>query len=110
MTHRAVTALFGLGLWLLTASGGFAQNADYIRLQNRWKPEQFLNIEHGRLESGPIQPGWFSAMWLLEDADAGFVRLRNRWKPDEFIHVEYGTVASGAIQPGWYSAMWGIRR
>jgi len=106
MIHRMVTVVFCFGFWLLTVCDGFAQNVDYFRFENRWKPDQYLNIEHGQILSIPIQPQWYSAMWSVENVDAGFVRLRNRWKPNEFIHIEYGAAQSGPIQPQWFSAMW----
>jgi hypothetical protein len=30
------------------------QNVDgaYVRIRNRWKPDQYLNVEHGQIESG----------------------------------------------------------
>jgi hypothetical protein len=47
------------------------QNVDgaYVRIRNRWKPDQYLNVEHGHIESGPIDPGWFSAMWSVLRVD-----------------------------------------
>jgi hypothetical protein len=108
MTRRTVTILSGAGLWLLIVSNGFAQTVDYFRIQNRWKPDQYLNIEREQVESSPIEPQWYSAMWSIEGTDVGFVRLRNRWKPNEYLHIEYGGLLSGAIQPQWYSAMWSI--
>lgn len=36
-----------------------------VRIQNVWKPDQFLNIESGPLVASPIQPGWLSAQWKV---------------------------------------------
>ncbi|SMF26838.1 RICIN domain-containing protein [Pseudobacteriovorax antillogorgiicola] len=36
------------------------------RIQNRWQANQYLHMEYGELESGPILSGWWSARWLLE--------------------------------------------
>ena len=85
-----------------------AQDA-FVRLQNRWKPDQFIHIERGRPESGSIQPGWFSAMWILEPVagqPGSTIRIRNRWKPNQYLNVEQGPLESTSIQPGWWSAMW----
>ena len=33
----------------------------FDRIENRWKANEYLHIERGQLESGPIKPGWLSA-------------------------------------------------
>ena len=63
-------------------------------------------MENGRLECGPIQPQWWSAIWALEQVDSGFVRIRNRWRTDQYLHTENGQLNSGPVRPEWYSAMW----
>ena len=79
----------------------------YHWIRNRWKPEQFLHVERPRLEAGPIERGWWSAMWTIERVPGtNFVRLHNRWKPDQFLHIEHGALQSGPIERGWHSAMW----
>ena len=35
-------------------------------LRNGWKPDQCLHIESGELQSGAVEPGWLSAMWIIE--------------------------------------------
>lgn len=45
----------------------FANGDKVYRIQNRWKPEQYLHIESGRIESGEISEGWFSARWNIHD-------------------------------------------
>jgi hypothetical protein len=48
-------------MWTLESVDG-----PYFRLQNRWKPDQYiLTDEAGRISAGPIEPGWWSAMWTL---------------------------------------------
>ncbi len=79
-----------------------------VRIHNRWKPDQFLNIESGRLTSGAIRGGWYSARWAVEDGPDGYVRLRNFWKPNEYIHIQHGYVEAGPIEARWWSAMWTI--
>jgi hypothetical protein len=81
---------------------------DLVRITNHWKPNESLNIEHSVLRSGPVQPGWFSARWYIEEGPDGFVRFRNYWKPTKHIHNQRGRAESGVIQPGWWSAMWTI--
>jgi hypothetical protein len=77
-----------------------------VRIHNRWKTDEYLNIEQGQLVSGPIEPGWYSAMWYLDQTDDGYIRLQNYWKPDEYIHIQSGNVQAGPIEPGWWSAKW----
>jgi hypothetical protein len=82
-----------------------------VQIQNRWKPAQYLNIEHGRLVASGIEPGWFSAMWTIEPVPGQpFVRIRNHWKPDRLLNIEHGSLQAGPIEEGWFSAMWTIER
>lgn len=38
-----------------------------FRIQNRWKPDQYLHIENGVIQSGTILPVWHSALWILSN-------------------------------------------
>jgi pathogenesis-related protein 1 len=65
-----------------------------------------LHIERGPLQLGPINQGWFSAMWNIESVGNSFVRIRNRWKSNLYLNIETGRLQASQIQPGWFSAMW----
>ncbi|MDX2282676.1 MAG: hypothetical protein NW241_00880 [Bacteroidia bacterium] len=60
---------------------------------------------------GPIQPGWWSAMWILEPVAgaADQFRIKNKYR-GTYLHNETGTIQTGQIQPGWLSARWNILR
>ncbi|MCU0870695.1 MAG: hypothetical protein MUF30_14070, partial [Burkholderiales bacterium] len=95
---RAWLFVLTFSLVAVSASAG-AQS--FVQLKNRWKPDQYVHIENGPPTAGPIQPGWWSAMWVMENVPgANFVRLRNRWKPDQYLHIEPGRLDAGPIQPG----------
>lgn len=82
-----------------------------IRIQNRWKSNQYLNNQKGYINCGGIQNGWWSAMWTLEKVQGtNFYRIKNRWKPNQYIHIERGNLESSAIQAGAWSAMWAIEQ
>jgi len=49
-------------MWLIEK----VPETSFVRNGNRWKPEQFLHIERGAIESGRIEPGWLSAMWTIQ--------------------------------------------
>ena len=107
----------GAGGWIGSQPSGApppASGTGFHRLKNLWKGQEAINIEQGFVHSGPVQPGWWSAMWQFENADyengVQYQRIRNRWKPDEYLHVEYGQIQSGPIQDGWWSAMWSIEQ
>lgn len=99
-------------VWAMTdpnanAPSPSTQPTRFVRIHNRWRTDQYLNIEHGRPESGPIGQDWLSAFWVLEPVQgSAMVRIRNRWKQDQYLHIEHGTLESGPIQPQWLSAMW----
>lgn len=79
-----------------------------VHIQNRWKPTEFLHIEHGALESGPILPEWWSAQWEVEPvAGTNFVRFRNHWQRDQYLNIEQGLASSPAPEH-WWSAMWEV--
>ena len=93
-------------LTILSMAASGQQN---IWLKSRWKQDQYIHIENGAAQCGPIQAGWASAAWTVEPVPGtGFRRLRNQWKPDQYLHIESGRLQAGPIQPGWQSAMWVI--
>jgi hypothetical protein len=83
--------------------------ADIVRLQNRWRPDQFINVERG-LSVSPIDMRWLSPVWHVEPipGQPGLVRLRNAWRTDQYLHIERGPVEAGPIRPEWSSALWRI--
>lgn len=40
-----------------------------VRFQNRWDPDAYLHVEHGRLEVSVAQSNWESAKWTIEDTE-----------------------------------------
>ncbi len=89
----------------MVCEGGF------VRIHNVWKPEQYLHVENGTLESGPILPEWQSALWVMETTGNGFfVRFRNAWRQELYLNVETGNLQATAIAPDWISADWWLLR
>jgi hypothetical protein len=90
-----------------------ADDMQYVRIRNYWKPDEYVNIESGAPGSGPIQPGWYSARWTLEQQAPIFGEtgnplvfwIHNFWKPDEYLNIENG-LQSTTIGPEWLSARW----
>lgn len=81
-----------------------AQN--FIRLKNRWKPTEYIHVEQPTPSSGGIQPGWWSAQWVLEqEPGTVFYRIKNRWR-NQYLQIEQGPLACSDILPGWWSAQW----
>ncbi len=60
---------------------------------------------------GPIQPGWWSAMWIMEPVEGQYeqFRLKNKYR-GTYLHAETTTIQTGEVQPGWLSARWNISR
>lgn len=102
-------------LWLaLTTATVAVASEGYVRIENRWKPTEQLNVETGTLASSPAQPGWHSADWLLEPVGDGVhVRIKNRWKGayinncrgDEILEAT-ATKPNGASLTDSNCAMW----
>ena len=82
----------------------------FVRIQNRFRQDAWVNVEGGALAASPVEPGWWSADWIFQPvADApGYVQLRNRYRTEDYIHIERGPVESGTIDPGWHSAQWKV--
>ena len=56
--------------------------------------------------TGAIEPGWWSAMWMLEPVEGtDQLRIKNKWR-ETYLNVETGSLELGEIQPGWLSARW----
>jgi hypothetical protein len=92
---------------LQPTTNGDPANAKIFWIRNRWKSNQYLNIESGNLQSTSIGPGWLSARWLLEPINGTNVyRIRNVWQPDKCLNVESGTLRASPVEPGWWSSWW----
>ncbi len=80
-------------------------------IHNRWKPNEYLNVESGSLQSTPIQPGWLSARWTLEQIPGTTLyRIRNVWQPTKCLNIESGTLTASEVGPGWWSSWWNFER
>jgi Ricin-type beta-trefoil lectin domain-like len=111
-----LSVLAACGAALLTVGGPSAtiatasahmQQSGWVRIENRWEPGSFLNVETG-LASGPAARGWHSADWALDRTGDGYVRIRNRWMEGQYLHIENGGLEVGPVQPGWLSAQWTV--
>jgi hypothetical protein len=97
------------------AAGQAASAGDVVPiriLSAATQDDEYLNIEHGTVEISPIQQGWSSAKWVLEDTGIpgpggyNYTRFRSYWKPDQYLNIEHGSVESSPIEQGWWSAIW----
>jgi len=79
----------------------------YVRITNRWKPSQSLNIQYGNVQSAISQAHWHSADWTFERVDGQHYRIKNRWK-NTYLHNQYLSLQTGPVEAGWWSAMWVI--
>ncbi len=96
---------------LIFLSLNFLQAQDFKQIQNRWKPNQYLHNESGKIEAGPLgAPGWHSAHWqFIPVPGTKYVQIKNRFGSKFYLHIEYGKVQVGPLgAPGWWSAQWEI--
>ena len=92
---------------LQPTTNGDPAGAKVFWIRNRWKSNQYLNIESGSLQSSAIGPGWLSARWTLESINgANLYRIRNVWQPDKCLNIESGILSASAVEPGWWSSWW----
>jgi len=89
--------------WILEPVG------KYVRIKDSFF-NHYLHTENGRLELGPMQPNWQSALWELEQVpNEPYFRIRNNWmqgKKDHYLHRENGRLELGPIQAGAWSSQW----
>ena len=82
MTRRLLSIAVGAVFLLLASLAPNDSHAQsYTWLKNRWKSDQYIHVEHGSVQAGAIQPGWWSAMWILTAVEGTpYYRIQNRWK------------------------------
>ncbi|MDD3978150.1 MAG: response regulator, partial [Methanomicrobium sp.] len=83
------------------------QNDTYIQIKNRWKSDQYININSGSIQCTPVESGWHSAQWAIERIQGtAYIQIRNRWKPDQYININSGSIQCTPVESGWHSAQW----
>jgi hypothetical protein len=76
-------------------------------IRNRWKPNEYLNIQSGSLQSSAIGQYWLSARLTLEPINGtNLYRIRNVWQPDKCLNIESGIRSASPVEPGWWSSWW----
>ena len=83
----------------------------FFLLQSAGKTNEYLHIQNGTLQVGPIPGGepWWSAQWREVPANDGWVRIQNRWKPNLYLNNMRDRVDAVEIQPNWASALWKVK-
>ncbi len=85
-----------------------ATTTGFVKIQNNWYKDNYINNQTGSISQGKIEPGWWSAQWTIVPVDGDWVRIQNRWKTDQYIHNQNGSIEVGPMQPNWWSAQWKI--
>jgi hypothetical protein len=76
-----------------------------IWIKNRYKVDQYLNTQPGKVVTSDVEDSWKSGQWTIEEMGGGFIRIKNG-KNGCYVHVERGKVECTAIKAGWHSAQW----
>lgn len=98
-----------LGAVLLCLATATASAQDYIRLQNRWKPQQYIHLQNSVTELSPIDMGWLSAHWQLhpfEEDGATYYHIQNRKEPGRYLLCLDGELRSKPAQATAPHAHW----
>ncbi len=91
-----------------SSSGALPVNK-IVRIENKWKTGERINVETGKLVSTKIKDGAWSAMWYIKPVPGTkYYRIENRWKTGHRLHIERGRLESSRIKDGAWSAMWEI--
>lgn len=84
------------------------QAQELYQLKNRWKTNEFINVEQLTPASTAIKPEWWSAQWIFEPVEGtSYYKIKSRWK-NQYLHIERGPIELGDIQTGWWSAQWSL--
>ncbi len=75
------------------------------------KSGNYLNFEKEQLNSGNIQPGWWSAQFRKVPTEEGYFRLQCRMKGGiYYLHIEHGKLECSRLgDMGWWSAQWKLK-
>lgn len=104
---RLFTLTIGLLLALpMLALAQQTRRVEYVRIQNKENPEQYIHCENGKPEVGEIEPDWWSAQWeflALPNPYNGtrgpqgqtMYVLRNRWKPKQSLNFNDNSANMG---------------
>lgn len=85
------------------------QGTSYVRIRNKAQPTRYLNNENGALESGPIQPGWYSAMWTIKSMTTIYGwRICNRWTDGCLQVNDSGALTLGPLSADQPNAAWAL--
>ena len=77
-----------------------------VRLKNRWKADQYINMEKD-LAASAVQPVFLSAQWeLIPVQGTHFYQIKNVWKPGQYLNIEKGPLVASDIPVGFFSGHW----
>jgi hypothetical protein len=100
---------------LLTPLSAASQTVIWQVLMNRWKQDQYLNIENGPVTASQIKFTWWSAHWNFSAAMMGpFMKqkrgyfIESRWKERHFLHMEGGVLKAGPVEKLTEAAFWSL--
>lgn len=61
----AALLLGGLGAAAVPVGTQAQAPQTYLRIVNRWKPDQMIHIQNGAPQAGVAPAGWWSAQWVI---------------------------------------------
>jgi hypothetical protein len=65
-------------------------------IQSVANPDQYLNVQSGKLQSSPIQPNWLSARWTFKALDgSNAYTIRSVAQPTWTLNLSTGVLAAG---------------
>jgi hypothetical protein len=89
-------SLVSLTILLTTTCGLIPGSSAYVRIQNVWQPNQYINIEKGPVEADGAPATFHSSHWVTErfrwSDGAVTTRFTNRWKPSLVLTFRDGYV------------------
>lgn len=78
-----------------------------VRFKNRWRADQYINVEGGPVTASPVQPAFLSAQWeLIPVAGTKFFQLKSVWNADQFLNIEKGPLEASNVPAGFHSGHW----
>lgn len=80
---------------------------DFVRLKSQ-ETGGYLHLQYDSPMVGEIEPGWYSAMWVMQKDSADYA-FRNRWREGDYLYMtRNGSPDSGPISLRGSAAWWSL--
>jgi hypothetical protein len=78
-----------------------------VRFKNRYRADQYINVEKEPVQATTVGIAFLSAQWeLIPIAGTNFYQIKSVWRPDQSLNIEKGSLESSAVSVAFWSGHW----